>query len=434
MTATRGGEPGLATMSRFQWTAIAICIWLNVLDGFDVMVMAFTASHVAAEWALSGTGIGLALSAGLVGMAVGSLFLAPSADRFGRRPAILFCLVVLTVGMLFSALAANLHQLLAMRFVTGIGIGGMLASAGVIAAEYSTPRYRTLVLSLFTIGYPIGATVGGIMAVGLIEWQGWRSVFVVGAGLSLATIPLVLYALPESMDFLVSRRPAGALDRLNALRRRMRLPVVAALPTPAGDSAGGGGGGYARLFAPDLLGVTLLISAAFFLLMFGFYFVLSWTPKLLVDAGMSAAQGITGGVLLNLGGVVGGIAFGGLSTRFGLRPLTTVFLLGTAAGLASFGYAGTHLTIAFVVAGLIGFALIGSMSGLYALAPAVYAASVRATGLGCAIGIGRIGGIVSPVTVGVLVDMGWAPGRLYYLFVLPLALAALAVFLIRRRL
>ena len=421
---------GLRTMSRFQWLAVAACVWLNVLDGFDVMVMAFTASHVAAEWALSGKQVGVALSAGLFGMAAGSLFLAPLADRFGRRAIILACLWIITVGMAWSGLARSIWELAALRVLTGIGIGGMLASVGVIAAEYSTPAKRTLVMSLYAIGYPIGATVGGIVAVWMIEWMGWRSVFVAGAALSLLTIPLVMRLLPESIDFLLERRPPQALARLNALLARMAMPALAELPPRA--QAGEARGGYAQLFAPALRWTSLLIAAAFFLQMFGTYFVLSWTPKLLVNAGMSAEQGITGGVLLNLGGIAGGTVFGWLSTRVGLKPLIVLFLAATSAALALFGLFSAQLAVAFAIAIAIGFALFGSMGGLYALAPAIYDPSVRTTALGWAIGVGRVGAILSPLVVGVLVDARWSAEHLYYLCAVPMALAALTVLRLRR--
>lgn len=428
--AMGGNGVALRAMSRFQWLAVAACVWLNVLDGFDVMVMAFTASHVAGEWSLTGKQVGMALSAGLVGMAAGSLCLAPLADRVGRRAIILVCLWIISLGMLWSGFARSIGELSLLRVLTGVGIGGMLASVGVIAAEYSTPARRTLVMSLYAIGYPIGATAGGIVAVWMIGWLGWRSVFVAGAVLSLLTIPLVMRLLPESIDFLIGRRPAGALQRLNALLARMSMAPLAALP-PMADAAASRGG-YAQLFAPSLRMTSLLIAAAFFLQMFGTYFVLSWTPKLLVDAGMSAAQGITGGVLLNLGGIAGGAVFGWLSTRIALKPLIVLFVSGTAVALALFGLYSSELAVAFAIAIAIGFALFGSMGGLYALAPAIYDAPVRTTALGWAIGVGRLGAILSPLVVGGLVDAAWSAEHLYYLCAVPMALAACTVLRLRR--
>ncbi|MDF2818810.1 MAG: transporter [Stenotrophomonas rhizophila] len=414
----------LERMSPFQWTAIAVCVLLNMLDGFDVMVMAFTAPHVSTAWALSGKVLGIMLSAGLVGMAMGSFLLAPLADRWGRRPMIMCCLVILTLGMSLSALAANAWQLGVLRVFTGIGIGGMLAGVGVISAEYANAKWRSTAVALQATGYPIGATLGGLLAAWMLEHFSWHSVFLVGAGASLLCIPLVLACLPESLDFLVARRPRNALPRLNALLQRMHMPTLQALPVAAPRDRRRSG--YAALFVGDLRRVSILIAVAFFLHMFAFYFVLSWTPKLLVSAGVSAQQGITGGVLLNLGGIVGGSLFGWFASRWALSRLTGASLLLAMLAMLVFAGFNTDLGIAFPVAFVIGAALFGGMAGLYAAAPVVFAADVRTTGLGWAIGIGRVGAILSPLSVGLLVDAGWSPAALYVLCALPLALAAWA--------
>ena len=150
-------------MSRYQWFVILICILLNVIDGFDVMVMAFTAPAVSAEWALSGAQIGILLSAGLFGMAAGSIFLAPQADRIGRRLLILICLILSGLSMSACALVQD-HTILAiLRFITGVGVGGILASSNVLASEYANARWRSLAVSLMSTGYGIGATLGGIL-------------------------------------------------------------------------------------------------------------------------------------------------------------------------------------------------------------------------------------------------------------------------------
>jgi MFS family permease len=155
-------------MSRFQWTAVAVCVLLNMLDGFDVLVMAFTGRAVSAEWGLSGSQLGLLLSAGLVGMAAGSLLVAPWADRVGRRPIILGCLTLASAAMLLSSISQSAVQLGVLRVLTGIGIGGILASSNVIAAEYASRRWRGLAVSLNSTGYALGATLGGLLAVVLI--------------------------------------------------------------------------------------------------------------------------------------------------------------------------------------------------------------------------------------------------------------------------
>lgn len=414
-----------SSMSRFQIGAVLVCTALNMLDGFDVLVVAFTASAITADWGLSGKQLGVLLSSGLFGMAAGSLFLAPWADRFGRRAIILVCLALVTVGMLLSAIAQGMVQLAALRVLTGIGIGGMLASIGVITSEYSSNKWRSTNISVQATGYPIGATLGGTIAAVLIANYGWRSAFLFGGVASLLMAPVVLRSLPESMDFLIARRPPHALERLNELFRRMGHAALARLPDPPRGDLNAPRNPVSGLLAGSVASSTILIWSSFFLLMFSFYFIMSWTPRLLVTAGLSAQEGITGGVLLNLGGILGGSLFAYLAVRYGARRLTCWFLAITAVATVLFAFFATNLTMAFLIALLIGTFLIGSMAGLYSLAPVLYPAAVRTTGMGWAIGIGRIGAILSPMIAGLLVDAGWTTTLLYCAFVLPLIAAVL---------
>ncbi len=415
-------------MTSFQWLAVAICILLIMLDGFDVLVMAFTASSVAAEWQLNGAALGVLFSAGLIGMAIGSLLLAPLADRYGRQPVILMCLTIVSLGMLLSAAARNHAELAALRGITGLGIGGMLASVGVITAEYSSAKWRSTAIALQATGYPIGATLGGLMAAWLLSHHGWRSVFVFGGLVTALMVPIVLWRLPESVDFLISRRPARALDKLNRLLALMGRPALQQLPAPArGSQAAQGGNTVAALFRNGLARPTLMLWIGFFLLMFNVYFSLSWTPKLLVQAGLSAQQGVTGGVLLNLGGIAGGSLFGLLALKAQLRHLAIGSLLLNALFTALFGMASASLGWAFAAAVGMGVFLFACMAGLYGLVPSTYPANVRATGMGWAIGVGRLGAILAPAMAGLLLDRGWQPASLYYVFALPLIAAAMAV-------
>ena len=417
-------------MGRFQCLAIGICIVLNMIDGFDVLVMAFTASSVSAEWALNGAQVGLLLSAGLFGMAAGSLFIAPWADRFGRVPLILFCLLLSGVGMLLSSLSQTPLQLALLRGLTGLGIGGILASSNVIASEFANKRWRGLAVSLQSTGYALGATLGGLLSVWLLTHFGWRSVFIFGGAVTLAVIPLVLLFLPESLDFLITRRPVNALARINRLAARLGQPALGELPLiPSTPNAGKGR--LAQLLAPESRRTTLLIWLLFFLVMFGFYFVMSWTPKLLVAAGLSAQQGISGGVLLSVGGIFGAALIGALASRWRLTRVLALFMLISAVLLVLFVGSASSVSMALGLGLLIGLFVNGCVAGLYALSPIVYDASVRTTGVGWGIGIGRMGAILSPTVAGVLLDGGWQPLHLYGVFAIVFVLAAGCLLLLR---
>ncbi|MBT2489698.1 MFS transporter [Streptomyces sp. ISL-96] len=416
-------------MSRFQWGAIAVCVLLNMLDGFDVLVMAFTGKAVSAEWALSPSQLGLLLSAGLVGMALGAMFVAPWADRIGRRPVILGCLAVAAAGMLLSSVSQSAVQLGVLRVLTGVGIGGVLAGSNVIAGEYASRRWRGLAVSLNSTGYAIGATVGGLLSVGMIGEFGWRSVFLTGGLATAVAVPLAFFWLPESVDFLASRRPKRALERINVLARRMGQPPLETLPQPTAVPSGIGAG-FRELLSPALRRSTLLLWSAFFLAMAGFYFVTSWTPTLLVEAGLSGTQGLTGGTLLNLGGIFGAAALGALAARFALRSVLMAYLITTAVMLAAFIASTSSLGAAFTLGAVIGLFANGSVAGLYALTPATYGTGIRATGLGSALAIGRIGAILAPTVAGGLLDSGWTPQNLYLaVSVLYVATAALLLLL-----
>lgn len=418
-------------MSRFQWGAVAVCVLLNMLDGFDVLVMAFTGKAVSAEWGLSGAQLGLLLSAGLVGMAVGSMFVAPWADRIGRRPMVLGCLGVAAAGMMLSAASQAPWQLGALRALTGIGIGGILATSNVIAAEYASRRWRGLAVSLNSTGYALGATTGGLLAALLIGQFGWRSVFLVGGLATAAAVPLVWWRLPESLDYLVTRRPDGALERINALMRRMGHAALAALPDRA-PTGTGVGAGYRELLTPRLRRTTLVLWGAFFCVMAGFHFVASWTPALLTEAGLSPTAGIAGGTVLNVGGIFGAALLGLLAARFSLRNVLAGYLVTTAVLLAVFIGSTSSLALAFSLAAVIGLFVNGSVAGLYALTPTLYEPAVRTTGVGTGLAIGRAGAILAPTLAGALLDGGWTPQHLYLLFGVVFVAAAAVLFQLRR--
>ncbi|HSH76457.1 MAG TPA: MFS transporter [Longimicrobiales bacterium] len=410
-------------MTRFQVTAVGICMVLNAIDGFDVLAMAFAAPVLTQAWSLPPSELGVLFSSGLFGMAVGSMLIAPLADRTGRRFMTLASLYAVTAGMFLSAVSQNPTQLAATRVVTGLGIGVMLPSLTTVVAEYSSRRRRELCVSVMSTGYPVGATIGGAAAVLIIGSLGWRGIFLFGGLLSLTMIPVVGRGIPESLAFLATRRPSDALERINLVLRRLGQEEIDAVPEVQGpvERAGLRDIARARLGAP-----SAALWTAFFCVMLSFYFVLSWTPQLLVDAGLRAEEGISGGVLLNVGGIAGGLALGFLAARVGRFRIVSLTAVGGALAVVGFGLFATGPVVAMGMALVVGYFLFGSMVGLYALTPSVYPAEVRNTGTGLSIGVGRIGAILSPYLAGVLLEAGWSASGTYAVFALPLVVAAAA--------
>ena len=416
-------------MSGFQVLTVTVCLAINMLDGYDVLVMSFTAPFVASDWVLSQTVTGWLLSASPIGMAFGSLFLAPLADLYGRRRMTLLSLTAVTAGMLASAMAADYPQLIALRFFTGLGIGAMLASLTVVVSEYSSDRRRTLALIILQAGFPAGAMVWGIVAAPIILGYGWRWAFVFGGVLSGLMIPVAMAALPESLDYLLTSRPPDALEKVNRTLKRMGKTVVKELGKVS--QARPARAELNRLFRHGRARNTLLIWVCFFCTLLVFYFFMSWTPKLLIDAGLSEGAGLSGGILLNGGAIFGGIVLGLMASRVRLNWLQSGYALIGGLFMIAFGaYAGelyTALALAFLV-GLFG---TGCIMGAYAAVPQMYPAEVRTTGTGVAIGVGRWGGVAAPTVAGVLLDAGWTGPDLYFIFAVPLFMAAAAAMFLR---
>lgn len=417
-------------MTGFQIGAVLICMVLNLIDGFDVLAIAFAAPSLAKDWSLAPDALGALFSAGLAGMTAGSMLVAPLADRWGRRSMTLLTLALVSLGMFTSAMSASTGQLAAARILTGLGIGAMLPSINTLVAEYSSAKRRELSLSVMSAGYPIGATVGGIAAILISTRFGWRGIFVFGGVLSTLMIPMVLWRLPESLDFLLAKRPAGALESANLLLRRLGRTEFTALPEVEHVAQKSS---LRDIISGGLMQSTLLLWAAFFCVMFSFYFVVSWTPKLLVQAGLPTSGGISGGVLLNLGGICGILLLGVLSAKLGVFRLHGLALVASAATIAGFGVVSDSLQVALTVAVLVGFFLFIAMVGLYVVTPSIYPTAVRNTGTGLAIGTGRIGAILSPYLAGILLASGWQPGQAYFVFGLPMLVAAIAIFALSKK-
>ncbi|MDB5688993.1 MAG: transporter [Sphingomonas bacterium] len=392
-----------APMSRLQILAVAITVGLNALDGFDVVSISFAAPGIALEWGVERGALGIVLSMGLIGMGLGSLLVAPLADVVGRRPLMLGCLAAMTAGMFLSATADGIYILSLWRILTGLGIGGMLASINAVAAEFSSQKRRDLSVSIMSVGYPVGVVVGGLIAAWLLNHFDWRAVFIFGGVFSALFIPLILIFLPESISFLVQKRPNGALEKINGIIGRMgHAPIAAMPPMPAVADRGR----PSDIFRPGLAFTTFVLSVSYFLHIMTFYYMQSWIPKIVVDMGFSQAQGSSVLVWANLGGAIGGIAIGALTIRFGLKRLTTLVTFGTAAVVSMFGFVAPNLTSLTIIVFIAGFFWNSAVVGFYALAARNFPTHARATGTGFMIGFGRAGAALAPIIAGFLFQAG----------------------------
>jgi len=407
-------------------TAI-ICFLLSMLDGADVLVVSFVAPVLTKQWGISDVAFGLVFSAGLAGMTLGALFLAPFADIWGRKRMILLSTLVITVGMTASGWAQDIVQLVALRVWTGLGIGAMLASITALSSEYAPDQFRPLAVTLVTAGYPVGATLAGLAAGYVIPAFGWEAIFILIGLASALMAPLVAAALPESTEFLIARQPASALARVNRYRLNQGKQPMSGLPPVEFKTARLP---IARLMSPDLRIGTLLIWGAFFASFFTVYFLTSWVPKIAVQAGYSLPIAVNGSAVFNLGAFFGLVLLGWCASRMNLATLISLFFLLAAVAMILFGLRQAPLAIFYSSMLIMGFLIQGGFGGLYAIATQYYPAAVKTTGVGWAIGVGRLGAVAGPAIGGIVLSSGISLFLCFLLFAIPMLLAAVLTWLV----
>lgn len=416
-------------MGRLQYIVITMCVVLIALDGFDVLAISFAAPGITDEWGINRATLGIVLSMELAGMALGSVLLGRVADRFGRRPTMLLCLVIMAVGMFLAARAGSVTSLSVIRFGTGLGIGGMLASANAMAAEFSNIRRRAACVSLMAAGYPLGVIVGGAIASVLLARFDWRAVFEFGAAFTALMIPLAWYFLPESVSWLTHRQPEGAMGRVNATLKRMGHSAVTELASPP---AAAQRPGWAELFTPGLARTTVLLTLAYLAHIMTFYFILKWIPKIVVDMGFTAAYAGSVLVWANVGGLAGAVLLSALTQRFNVRALVIVAMLASTVLVNIFGQGQASLTQLALVAACAGFFTNGAVVGLYAIFAQAFPTNVRASGTGFVIGIGRGGAVLGPILAGFLFQEGQGLAAVAFVMALGSLVAAAMLLLLNR--
>lgn len=425
-------DEGEGHITWIRLRVVLLCFLLNVLDGADVLVVSYAAPAISAQWNLSPETLGVLFSAGLVGMTAGALFLAPLADRAGRKPTVLLALALIGLGMVSSSYATSVEMLAAIRVIVGLGIGAMLATTTALAAEFAPERYKAFAITFSTAGYPIGAVLAGVAAGQILPQSGWQTFFVLTGFVSIVMIPLCMAALPESPSFLVARRPAGALAKLNRIRAAMQLGALEQMPEV---ESGRKRAGIGQVLAQEHRAAALLVWLAFFASFATLYFLTSWIPKLAVDAGLAMDSAIYAGASFNFGAVVGVLTLGWLATRIDLSRVVAWFFAGAFLSMLIMGVGmldggvGTLLVMLFVVGAFVQ----GGFGGLYAVAARIYPAEIRTTGVGWSIGAGRLGAVAGPMVGGALIGAGATLSVSFTVFAVPMIVAAIALLLIIRQ-
>lgn len=418
------------SMSRLQIIIVALTIGLNALDGFDVLAISFASPGISAEWGIDRAALGIVLSMELIGMCIGSIFLGGAADKIGRRPTILCCLSVMSIGMFLATTANNVYELSAWRVLTGLGIGGMLASINAVTAEFSNNKRRHLNVSLMTIGYPIGAVLGGMVTAQLLKTYDWRSVFYFGAAVTVMCIPLVYFLIPESVQWLSQKQPKNALETINKTLSRINVPTIASLPNVTEEARKKSVG---DIFTKGLIATTIIVTAAYFFHITTFYFILKWVPKIVVDMGFEASSAAGVLVWANLGGALGGGLFGLLTLRFSVKWLSIGVMFLSTILVSMIGKSSPDLQSLSIICAVAGFCTNAGVVGLYALFAHSFPTHVRAFGTGFAIGVGRGGAVLAPILAGFLFDSGFELPAVSIVMALGSSIAAFTLLFLKMR-
>ncbi len=398
--------------STYQVGICALCFFVVFFDGFDLTMIGVALPKIAETLKTSPAALGLAVSAGLVGPLVGAIVLGMLADRWGRKQMLFISALIFGVFTLLTAWITSVEQLALFRFLAGIGLGGAIPNALAFGCEYAPSRMRATLTTTMYAGMPVGGLIMGLSAAYLIPHYGWQSLFIIGGIAPLVIGLLVVLFLPESLEFLVrqgtdkarirkiisSISPAlGRDEQVEFYSTEQKLPGVP----------------VKHLFSEGRALTTLLLWVCFFGSFYLIWILLSWAPTMLRQSGASVQQYSLAFAGINLGSAFATITIGRLMDKFNpFTTLTFAFILAFISIVVFGQAAGSSFSAVVIVSVVTGFFIFGSNSGIMALCTVSYPLDIRASGLGWAYAIGKVGSMVAPVVGGLCISLKWGPGQI----------------------
>ncbi len=409
---------------RYHALILLMCAAAMFADGFDTQAMGYVATGITRSMGLKQGALGPVFAATNAGTLLGALLLSPLADKFGRKPAILFCLAFFSVTNFATAYAPSFTALMVLRFLTGLGLGGLTPNALALAAEYMPERYRVSRVILVWYGFSIGSTVAGPIAAYLLHAYDWRAVFIFGSVPPAIFAVILIWVLPESVLFLLRRGGANATIAKNLNRLTGRN--FSESDNFVGSEKRELGFPVTLLFKDGRAPLTALLWVMFFTNLMALYFMNAWLPTILANTGLDESTAILISTITHIGGIIGGQLIAFACDRWnGYRTLAGAYAL-SALFIAGIGASGSTTALTTFATFFAGFFTFGAQNAANALSATLYPTALRSSGTGWAVGVGRIAGIVSPAVGGMLLSLHWPSNDILYIAAFPAMIAVMA--------
>jgi len=416
-----------------QIILVAMCVLLNMIDGFDITAMAIAVGLIGEELSLYESTLGVLFSSALVGMMIGAMGIASLSDILGRRIVIIFSVILMSISVTLTGFVSDLTHLIILRFISGIAGGALLASQAALVTEYSSTRFKALSVCLVTAGYPLGAMLTGVLAGYILPDFGWRGLFLFGGGLTLVLGVFAIIVIPESIEFILQKNKPNALNDINKILKKLGVETLSKLPDLEKMDNANLLSNVKTLFSKDYRVNTIYLWFIFLLCFTSLYSLMSWLPQLVVLSELDTNIGHMAFSIFNLGGVIGILLLGVFSIQKYLSELVGYFILLSAFIMSSYILLPVKGGFVIISCFFIGLFLQGGFVGLYAIASKYYSSNVKATGIGWAIGLGRFGAVIGPAIAGFMVAAGLSMGVNMIIFSLPLLLSVFFIFALKIR-
>jgi|RhiMethySRZTD1v2_1073278.scaffolds.fasta_scaffold358371_2 AAHS family 4-hydroxybenzoate transporter-like MFS transporter len=386
--ASGAAEPRSAVRQR--WLVFGLCAATMFTEGYDAQFMGSVVPGIAAEWGVPAGALWPTLSAGLVGLMLGAFFIAPLADNFGRRRLIIYSVGIFGVLTIASVFATNITEMAILRLLTGLGLGGAMANTTALTAEFSPPHRRALYVATMFCTFSLGASFGGLVSAALMDDYGWKAIFLICGIMAVLLLPALIRYLPESL-----------------IKEDAKLTIP-----------------FGKLFTDRRARFTVLIWVVFFANLMELYIITSWLPTALRDKGLDLAWANIAVATVQLGGVGSAFFLAWLVDRYGPRFVLPFAFLTAVLSVATLGLSGSSLVLVLLASIGVGVGTVGAQNCNNGIAAKFYPTEIRATGVGWALAVGRVGSIIGPAVGGLLLATG--PDAIFVFAMIPPLVAAAA--------